>query len=107
VSANPTVKQRKKLPVSALDSTLQTLASTRVDALDAGFVIQGVEHVGRNGRIMDVGASGYAWEEPLAHRESESVAHGVDEHIGNKEGKRIVGDYQRAQRLTEQCHIWI
>lgn len=55
---------------------------------------------------MYVCACGYGREEELREGESKSVAHGIEEDVGHKEGESIVGEYKGAERLAEKGKVW-
>lgn len=90
-AAHAAVKAGEQMPVSFFEEAAETFARAGVEAFaKGGSGVKGAEHVGGNGRVVDVGSGGNGGEEEFGECEGEGVAHGIDEDIGDEKRKGIV-----------------
>lgn len=59
------------------------------------------EHVGADGRIVDI-CAGWDIEEELCEGESERVAHGINEDVRDEEAEGVPGEDQGAKGLADE-----
>lgn len=105
-AADTTVEVGEKMPVLFFDKPSETLARAGVETL-SGAAVKRAEHVGGDGRVVDVGAGGDGGEEEFGEGEGEGVAHCVDEDVGDEEGESVVGEDEGAEGLAEEGEVGV
>lgn len=92
-SADAAVKASKKMPVFFLQEAAEAHARASVETFsESRGDVKGAEHVGRYGRIVDIGAGGDGGKEEPGKGKGKGVSHGVDEDVGNEKREGIIGE---------------
>lgn len=91
------------MPVLLFEGAAETFAAAGIETLAKGRRrVERAEHVGGNGRVVNICASGNRRKEKFGECECEGVAHGVDEDIWNEKGESVVSENDGAYRLAQE-----
>lgn len=104
-AADTTVEVGEEVPVLFFHEPAEAFACAGVETLSGG--VERAKHVGGDGRVVDVGASGNGGEEELGEGEGEGVAHCVNENVGDKKGESVVCEDKRADGLAQEGEVGV